>query len=133
MKLTATALMALALCASLAQAWEPVWFEMTVTTAKTYTVSVPNVKGKVVYAAVANASTVTGMTNAFSITTAVSNGATIKTARAIVASTNVTTATVESTPNVYLYNETATMTVVNSGTNAAPCTVKGVLLLEKYD
>lgn len=124
---------AFALCASMAQAYEPVWFDVAVTTAKTYTVSVPRVTGKVVYAAVANGSQVTGMTNAFSIATVASTGASILTTRTIVASTNVTTATVESTPNVYLNNETVKMTVVNSGTNTASATAKGVLILETYD
>lgn len=132
MKRILVSLTALALCAVNALAWEPVWFEGTCATGALTTITVPRVTGKVVYAAIANLTTSTGQTNQCAISTTANTGATVGSARTIVASTNVTTWG-PFAPNTYLYKDTVVMTVTNVGTNVDTTSIKGVLVLEKYD
>ena len=120
------------LAAISALAWEPVWMSVNCATGALATFTAERVTGKVVYAGVANTTTAAGQTNTFAIATAPNIGASVGTARTIMASTNVTTSTGEATPNVYLYNETVLMTVTNIGTNVNTTVCKGVLILESY-
>jgi hypothetical protein len=120
----------LAMVSISALAYDAVFFSFDLATGTTNSQAVAGVSGKVVKY-IATQASATGATNAISIVTTASTGATIGAARTVVASTNVTTTAAEGEPNVYLYNDTVVMQAIHTGTNTASQAIKGVLILEK--
>jgi hypothetical protein len=97
----------------------------------TNTVTQINATGKIVYYSFYCEPTSSGTTSTVAVTSLAAKGSTVGASR-IIASETITTVAASSNlaTAVYVWNDTLTFTVVNTGTNAITSS-KGILILEK--